>query len=257
MAGAWGLTVATRRPTGTGIDVGSPFEHAKSGILYVAAHLPPPGRDGTGSAEQLDEIDGLITAAGGRTLGLFSSMRAARAAAEAMRARLETPVLCQGEDGTAALVERFAADRGDLAVRHVVAVAGRRCAGAVAVAGADRSHSVSAARRSAADRAPARSVGARRQRVHGRRSQPRGAAAGPGRRPVAAARARTRASSPCWIPGWPPPATAGIFVPRFRRSGRPPTRPGQRRTSTVTRTRRHMIDQDRVAPAALSWERIV
>ena len=25
------------------------FDHAKSGILYVAAHLPPPGRDGTGS----------------------------------------------------------------------------------------------------------------------------------------------------------------------------------------------------------------
>ena len=37
-------------------------------------------------------------------------MRAARAAAEAMRSRLDTPVLCQGEDGTAALVERFAAD---------------------------------------------------------------------------------------------------------------------------------------------------
>ena len=93
-----------------GIDVGSPFEHAKSGILYVAAHLPPPGRDGTGSAEQLDEIAALITAAGGRTLGLFSSMRAAKAAAEIMRDRLDTPVLCQGEDTTSALVKRFAED---------------------------------------------------------------------------------------------------------------------------------------------------
>ncbi|MGV0606368.1 ATP-dependent DNA helicase [Mycolicibacterium sp. XJ1904] len=108
MASAWGLTGGETE--WKGIDVGSPFEHAKSGILYVAAHLPPPGRDGTGSAEQLDEIAALITAAGGRTLGLFSSMRAAKAAAEIMRERLDTPVLCQGEDTTSALVKRFADD---------------------------------------------------------------------------------------------------------------------------------------------------
>jgi ATP-dependent DNA helicase DinG len=93
-----------------GLDVGSPFAHASSGILYVAAHLPPPGRDASGSADQLDEIEALVTAAGGRTLGLFSSMRAARAAAEAMRGRLDTPVLCQGEDTTSVLVRRFAED---------------------------------------------------------------------------------------------------------------------------------------------------
>lgn len=112
MASAWGLAAAeaTDGPRWRGLDVGSPFEHAKAGILYVAAHLPPPGRDGTGSAEQLTEIAELITAAGGRTLGLFSSMRAARAAAEAMRARLSTPVLCQGDDSTSALVEQFSAD---------------------------------------------------------------------------------------------------------------------------------------------------
>ncbi|VEG39489.1 DNA helicase, Rad3 [Mycolicibacterium flavescens] len=108
MASAWGLTGGETE--WKGIDVGSPFEHAKSGILYVAAHLPPPGRDGTGSAEQLDEIAALVTAAGGRTLGLFSSMRAAKAAAEIMRERLDTPVLCQGEDTTSALVKRFADD---------------------------------------------------------------------------------------------------------------------------------------------------
>jgi ATP-dependent DNA helicase DinG len=107
MAGAWGLGDG---PKWTGLDVGSPFEHAKSGILYVAAHLPPPGRDSSGNTEQLDEIAGLIEAAGGRTLGLFSSMRAAKAAAEALRSRIDTPILCQGDDGTAALVERFAAD---------------------------------------------------------------------------------------------------------------------------------------------------
>ncbi len=111
MAAAWGLTdEGDEKPAWRGIDVGSPFEHAKSGILYVAAHLPPPGRDGTGSAEQLNEIEALIGAAGGRTLGLFSSMRAARAAAEIMRERLSTPVLCQGDDTTSALVKQFAED---------------------------------------------------------------------------------------------------------------------------------------------------
>jgi len=112
MATAWGLTGSDAEdyPRWRGLDVGSPFHHAKAGILYVAAHLPPPGRDGTGSAEQLTEIADLITAAGGRTLGLFSSMRAARAAAEAMRERLSTPVLCQGDDSTSALVEQFTVD---------------------------------------------------------------------------------------------------------------------------------------------------
>lgn len=120
MAAAWGLTGGESEPQSPkspteqlrwrAIDVGSPFEHAKSGILYVAAHLPPPGRDGTGSAEQLNEIEALIGAAGGRTLGLFSSMRAARATAEVMRERLSTPVLCQGDDTTSALVTQFADD---------------------------------------------------------------------------------------------------------------------------------------------------
>jgi ATP-dependent DNA helicase DinG len=108
MAAAWGLTEDTRW---RGLDVGSPFDHAKAGILYIAAHLPPPGRDGSAeNAAQLDEIAALIEACDGRTLGLFSSMRAARAAAEAMRGRLDTPVLCQGDDGTAALVDQFTAD---------------------------------------------------------------------------------------------------------------------------------------------------
>ncbi len=107
MADAWGLSGG---PDWRGLDVGSPFDYPKSAILYVAAHLPPPGRDGTGTDEQLAEMAGLITAAGGRTLGLFSSMRAARSAAEEMRRRLPTPVLCQGDDTTAALVEQFAAD---------------------------------------------------------------------------------------------------------------------------------------------------
>lgn len=113
MARAWGLSVpedsTATPPKWKGMDVGSPFSHAKSGILYVAKHLPPPGRDAA-PPEQLDEIYELITAAGGRTLGLFSSMRAAKTAAEIMRERLDTPVLCQGEDSTSTLVRRFTED---------------------------------------------------------------------------------------------------------------------------------------------------
>jgi ATP-dependent DNA helicase DinG len=107
MATAWGLDDGTKWH---GLDVGSPFEHTKAGILYMAGHLPPPGRDGTGSSAQIDEIVDLMTAAGGRTLGLFSSMRAAKSAAESIRGRIDTPVLCQGDDSTANLIRQFAAD---------------------------------------------------------------------------------------------------------------------------------------------------
>ena len=93
----------------TGIDVGSPFDHPRSGILYVARHLPPPGRDQLPEA-YLTELEELIDAAGGRTLGLFSSMRAAKEAAGALRERIKQPLLCQGDDVTAQLVRQFAED---------------------------------------------------------------------------------------------------------------------------------------------------
>ncbi|NDK92513.1 ATP-dependent DNA helicase [Gordonia desulfuricans] len=93
----------------TGLDAGSPFDYPKSAILYVARHLPRPGRDGLAPVT-LDEIAGLITAAGGRTLGLFSSMRAAREATDALTPRLNVPILCQGDDTTSSLVKRFADD---------------------------------------------------------------------------------------------------------------------------------------------------
>ncbi|MCW2898742.1 MAG: helicase c2 [Streptosporangiaceae bacterium] len=93
----------------SGIDVGSPFDHPRAGILYIARHLPQPGRDGLPEV-YLDEIAELVDAAGGRTLGLFSSMRAARQAADALKDRLGHPLLCQGEDSTSLLVKQFAED---------------------------------------------------------------------------------------------------------------------------------------------------
>ena len=118
-------------PEWQGLDVGSPFDYPRQGILYVARHLPPPGRDGASDAT-MDEIAALVEAAGGRTLGLFSSMRAAEAAAEQMRSRLDVPVLCQGDDRTAALVLRFAAEPatclfGTLSLWQGVDVPGEAC----------------------------------------------------------------------------------------------------------------------------------
>lgn len=96
-------------PAWTGRDVGSPFDYPKQGIVYVARHLPPPGRDGIGQPG-MDEIAALVEAAGGRTLGLFSSRRAAEAAAQELRRRLDLPVLCQGDDATPTLMAAFATD---------------------------------------------------------------------------------------------------------------------------------------------------
>jgi ATP-dependent DNA helicase DinG len=93
-----------------GIDVGSPFDYAQQAILYVARHLPPPGRDGLGEA-QLQEITELVDAAEGRTLGLFSSRRAAEAAAEAVRERLpHLTILAQGDAQLPELARQFVDD---------------------------------------------------------------------------------------------------------------------------------------------------
>ncbi len=93
-----------------GLDVGSPFDYGQQSILYVARHLPQPGRDGLGQA-QLDEICELVDALEGRTLGLFSSRRAAETAAEAVRARLpHLTTLAQGDAQLPELAKQFVED---------------------------------------------------------------------------------------------------------------------------------------------------
>lgn len=127
MAASWGLS----KGTWDCLDAGTPFDPAKAGILYVPRHVPYPGRDGL-SDQTLDEIYELIMAAGGRTLGLFSSRRAAVQATEAMRERLPFDVLCQGDDSTGVLVERFSKQEntclfGTLSLWQGVDVPGRSC----------------------------------------------------------------------------------------------------------------------------------
>ncbi|MEU3351238.1 ATP-dependent DNA helicase [Streptomyces sp. NPDC037389] len=118
-------------PSWKGVDVGSPFDYPKQGILYVARHLAQPGREGN-RTDMLDELAELVEAAGGRTLGLFSSMRAAQAAAEALRGRVDMPILLQGEDTLGELIKNFAADTrtclfGTLSLWQGVDVPGPSC----------------------------------------------------------------------------------------------------------------------------------
>ncbi|MDH6127726.1 ATP-dependent DNA helicase [Kitasatospora sp. GP82] len=118
-------------PYWRGLDVGSPFSYPKQGILYVAKHLPPPGRE-PDRPQMLDELADLIGAAGGRTLGLFSSMRAAQTAAEELRGRLDNRILLQGEDTLGELIREFAADPetclfGTLSLWQGVDVPGSAC----------------------------------------------------------------------------------------------------------------------------------
>jgi ATP-dependent DNA helicase DinG len=97
-----------------GLDVGSPFDHAKQGMLYCAARLPRPGREGI-SDLALDEIAELIDAAGGRTLALFSSWRSVERAEEVVTRRFagrtDRPIIvARRGDAVAGLVRQFADD---------------------------------------------------------------------------------------------------------------------------------------------------
>ena len=115
-----------------GLDVGSPFEYRRQGILYIARSLPPPGRDGLSDAS-LAEIADLVEASGGRALGLFSSRRAAEVAAVYARKRLpKLTILCQGDAQLPELTRRFIADEhaslfGTLSLWQGVDVPGATC----------------------------------------------------------------------------------------------------------------------------------
>jgi ATP-dependent DNA helicase DinG len=115
-----------------GLDVGSPFEYRRQGILYIARSLPPPGRDGLSDA-LLGEIAELLDASDGRALGLFSSRRAAEVAAVHARKRLPAlTILCQGDAQLPELTRRFIQDEkaslfGTLSLWQGVDVPGATC----------------------------------------------------------------------------------------------------------------------------------
>ena len=93
------------------LDVGSPFDYARQGQLFIARDLPDPGKQSALWQAGVDALCvQLVEAAGGRTLALFSSTAAAARAAAAVREKTDVPVLLQGEDTPGALTHRFASD---------------------------------------------------------------------------------------------------------------------------------------------------
>ncbi|WP_229116899.1 ATP-dependent DNA helicase [Actinomyces bovis] len=128
MARALGLTLC--KTAWDGLDVGTPFDYARQGILYVPTHLPRPGRGV--SPEALEEMLELALASGGGMLGLFSSRKGAEEAASLLRECTDLPIYAQGEDQLPTLVEAFAADDsacllGSLSLWQGVDVPGRTC----------------------------------------------------------------------------------------------------------------------------------
>jgi ATP-dependent DNA helicase DinG len=94
----------------TELDVGSPFDFAGHAVLYCAAHLPDPRHPDYESAMHA-ELEALIRAAGGRTLALFTSWRAMRAAADYSRGDARPwRVMTQDELPKPALLHAFATD---------------------------------------------------------------------------------------------------------------------------------------------------
>lgn len=129
VAGSLGL-LGEKAPSWDAVDVGSPFDYPKQGVLYVAKHLPAPSLK-TQDAQR-EELAELIEASQGATLALFSSRRAAEEAAEALREKLDIPILCQGDSTMSALVREFAEDEqtclfGTMSLWQGVDVPGRAC----------------------------------------------------------------------------------------------------------------------------------
>ena len=117
------------------LDVGSPFDFANQGVLYLPKHLPEPGREGPSQAV-LDELGELIDAAGGRTLALFSSWRGVEAAdAHLRKVLVDLPITIITQkrgDAVGPLVERFAKDEtsillGTMSLWQGVDVPGNSC----------------------------------------------------------------------------------------------------------------------------------
>jgi ATP-dependent DNA helicase DinG len=90
------------------MDVGSPFDYRTRSLLYVPGL--PDVRNTRHEAAAHDELEFLLTAAGGRTLALFTSWRAMRAAHAALADRVPYRLLAQDELPKPALVDAFRTD---------------------------------------------------------------------------------------------------------------------------------------------------
>ena len=84
----------------------SPFDYQHHSLLYVPDKFP--GRNAEGAERAIiEELVELITAAGGRTLALFTNRAVMNRVAEAVAPRLETEVLVQGTLSRQRIIEEF------------------------------------------------------------------------------------------------------------------------------------------------------
>ena len=182
-AGSAGSDVEPTPPVHRALTVPSPFDHARQGWLYVAKHLPEPN-DPRFAEAMADELHALITAAGGRTLALFTSRAAMDRTADALAARGGYEVLVQDRLPRPELLARFRAGPGLGAVRHPGLLAGRRPSRPPLPAGGHRPHPLPPPHRPAGGRPPGRRHRPAGERLRRRRPAGRRHAAGPGRRPA-------------------------------------------------------------------------
>jgi ATP-dependent DNA helicase DinG len=92
------------------ITVASPFNYPEHSLLYVAKHLPDRKDEMQYTPAMLEELVHLITAAGGRTLALFTNKKYMESVAAEVAKRISTPVLVQGTRAKATLLEKFRDD---------------------------------------------------------------------------------------------------------------------------------------------------
>jgi ATP-dependent DNA helicase DinG len=91
------------------LSVDSPFDYERNSRLYCSPEFPD--RNSPRFTEFVhDELESLITAAGGRTLALFTSNKALHAAIAEMRQRLSMTILTPSEIPRQKLIEDFLAD---------------------------------------------------------------------------------------------------------------------------------------------------
>lgn len=93
--------------------VESPFDFASQAMLYIARDLPAPQSTGF-TRSCCARIQELLAITNGRAFVLFTSHRALREATARLRDRIDHPVLVQGEQPRASLLDRFRAKPGSV-----------------------------------------------------------------------------------------------------------------------------------------------
>ncbi len=88
------------------LTVASPFDYANQALLYVSTDLPWPRQPGF-TAACCQRIAELLAITEGRAFVLFTSHRALREAARTLERTLPYPLLVQGREPRASLLERF------------------------------------------------------------------------------------------------------------------------------------------------------